>query len=223
MNSSNDNLTLWMKIKQWLDPRHLYRSILLLDDTPHSIALGSAIGVFVAFTPTVGVQMIFVLLIALLVRPFFTFNKIAALIAVYISNPLTTLPIYWFNYKIGTYFVSGNVAQEDLTVLLKYNNFSEWWDTVCGLLFRMGWPLVIGSVIVALICAALAYPLILIFTKGYQNTSHRIGEEVSKRLHHEHHETDQQPKVAAQEEGETAEKTSEDETAASVPPQNAAG
>jgi hypothetical protein len=44
----------------------IYGKFLMLDDTPHRIALGIAIGVFVAWTPTVGVQMLAVIPIAFL-------------------------------------------------------------------------------------------------------------------------------------------------------------
>lgn len=70
-------------------PRMLLRSILMLDDSAHSIALGTAIGMFIALTPTVGIQMLMVLCVAFLTRPFFKFNQVASLITVYVSNPLT--------------------------------------------------------------------------------------------------------------------------------------
>src|SRR3990172_6945415 len=78
----------------WTRPRTFIRHILLADDTPHSIALGTAIGTFIGLTPTGGVQMLLVMLVAFLCRPLFRFNQIAALLMVYISNPLTAVPIY---------------------------------------------------------------------------------------------------------------------------------
>ena len=78
-----------VRLRWWSDPRQWLRALLMLDDTPHHIALGTALGVFIAFTPTVGIQMILVLLLAMLVRPFFRFNNVAGLIAVYITNPVT--------------------------------------------------------------------------------------------------------------------------------------
>ena len=48
---------------EWLQsPRALLNTILRLDDTPQSIALGTAIGMFVGLTPMVGLQMAIVLL-----------------------------------------------------------------------------------------------------------------------------------------------------------------
>ena len=101
------------KSKRRLIPREFLRTILMLDDTPHSIALGTAIGMFIGMTPTVGIQMGLVLIFAFLVRPLFSFNKVAAVLTVYISNPFTVAPIYWGCYKLGTVFVEGNVTYED--------------------------------------------------------------------------------------------------------------
>jgi uncharacterized protein (DUF2062 family) len=144
-----------------LTPRRLLRKILLLDDTAHSIALGTAIGMFIGMTPTVGVQMILVLCLAFATRPFFHFNKVAALLTVYVSNPFTVLPIYWFNYSIGTYFVAATVTYEDFARTLEYEGFAQWWDTVVGLFVRVGSPLILGSLVVATVASVPTYPVIL--------------------------------------------------------------
>lgn len=86
------------------DPRQWLRAMLMLDDSSHRIALGAAIGMFIAMTPTVGIQMLLVLLLAVATRRWFRFNKVAALLMVYVSNPLTVVPIYWFSYKVGTIY-----------------------------------------------------------------------------------------------------------------------
>ena len=54
---------LWQKVKDFV----VY-GVLHADDTPHRIALGVAIGIFVTFTPTLGFQMILVAVIATLLR-----------------------------------------------------------------------------------------------------------------------------------------------------------
>lgn len=148
-------------VKEKVSPRNLLRKILMLDDTAHSIALGTAIGMFIGMTPTVGIQMILVLCLAVLTRPLFHFNKVAALLTVYISNPFTVLPIYWFNYSIGTYFVDATVTYDDFARTLEYEGFSQWWDTVVGLFVRVGAPLFLGSLVVATLTSLPTYPLIL--------------------------------------------------------------
>ena len=144
-----------------ITPRRLLRKILMLDDTAHSIALGTAIGMFIGMTPTVGIQMILVLCLAVVTRPLFHFNKVAALLTVYISNPFTVLPIYWFNYSIGTYFVEATVTYDDFARTLEYEGFAQWWDTVVGLFVRVGAPLFLGSLVVATVTSLPTYPLIL--------------------------------------------------------------
>ncbi|MEQ9069058.1 MAG: DUF2062 domain-containing protein, partial [Gimesia chilikensis] len=116
----------------------LLRSILMLDDSAHSIALGTAIGMFIALTPTVGIQMLLVVCVAFLTRPLFRFNQVASLITVYISNPLTIVPIYWFDYKVGTLFVGGSLTQKDFARILEFEGFSGWWETVKQLLLEVG-------------------------------------------------------------------------------------
>ena len=144
----------------WSSPRTLLRTILMLDDTAHSIALGTAIGMFIAMTPTVGIQMILVMLVALLTSPFFQFNRVAALITVYVSNPITLVPIYWFDYKVGTLFIDDQAATWDFAGILQYNNFQEWWETIVKLFVDIGPPLIVGSLIVSTICGVVTYPII---------------------------------------------------------------
>lgn len=140
-------------------PRHLLRSLLMLDDTEHAIALGTSIGVFLGLTPTVGVQMLTVMVLSALTRRFFRFNVMAALMAVYISNPITIVPIYWALYKTGSFFVGGEVSRSQFAAILEYNNFAEWWNTIVDLLIGLGQPLLIGTAIIAIPGGILTYPL----------------------------------------------------------------
>lgn len=142
-------------IPWWSSPRTLLRAILSLDDSAHSIAKGTAIGMFLGLTPTVGIQMVLVMLVSLFVR----FNRKAALITVYISNPLTMIPIYWANYKVGTLFFEDTVTHEDFERLLTYHGFSEWLDAIHAVFIDVGMPLLFGSAIVATVGGVITYPL----------------------------------------------------------------
>ena len=146
-------------LKWYSSPRTLLRYILLIEDTPHSIALGTAVGMFIGMTPTVGIQMIIVIVFAYLVKPVFTFNRMAALITVYISNPVTMVPLYWFDYKVGSLFFEGTSTRKDFENVLHYETFSEWWETIVHLFVGIGVPLVVGSLVVATILGAVTYPL----------------------------------------------------------------
>ena len=75
--------------------------ILHVDDTPQRIARGVAVGVWIAFTPFLGLHMILALALAVLFRA----NKVLAVLGVWISNPFTLLPIYGSAYLMGRFLV----------------------------------------------------------------------------------------------------------------------
>ena len=145
-------------IHWWSSPRTLLRAILMLDDTAHSIALGTAVGMFIGMTPTVGIQMILVVVFSFVVSPFFRFNRTAALITVYISNPITVAPIYWFNYKVGTLIFEGHAAYDVFARAVRFDSFAEWWQAIQVLFGEIGPPLIFGSLVVAIVSSALTYP-----------------------------------------------------------------
>jgi len=160
----------------WANPRTLLRYLLSLDDTPHRVALGFAVGIFIGLTPTVGVQMILVGLIWYLCRRPVDFNCRAGLVAVYISNPITTIPIYWFNYCVGWAFTGGDLTREEFAKAFEYSSFSEWWVTVWKLFVEIGWPLLIGSAVVGVIGAVVAYPAMYYLLIGFRAAARKRRE-----------------------------------------------
>jgi hypothetical protein len=187
----------------WYDPRYWIRSILMLEDTPHSIALGAAMGMWIAFTPTVGIQQPIFLLLAACCAPFFRFNIPIGLMAIYISNPVTMAPIYWFNYKVGTLFVEGNVTYRGMVHQLNHlyrefrvsetgtwgGYFNDVWIFtwgVCELISTMGWALVIGSIVVSTVLAIPTYPIIYAMVSRYQRKilGHEKEPEHPHVIHH---------------------------------------
>lgn len=158
-------------------PRSLLRTILKLDDTPHHVALGTAIGMFIGLTPTVGIQMLVVIALAFLTRRLCAFNRLAALLTVYVTNPITTLPIYWFNYEVGTLFVDGQMSYEAFGAVFEYHSLATWWDAVCGLFVKIGAPLIVGSLIVATAVSILTYPLMFWFVRKFHDAA--VGSAAS--------------------------------------------
>ena len=77
--------------------RFLLHRVLHADDPPHQLALAVAIGVFITITPTVGVQSILVVLVAWLLGA----NKLLGVPVLWISNPITIVPMYYGCYKVG--------------------------------------------------------------------------------------------------------------------------
>lgn len=83
---------LWRRLQQIV-----IHNILHLDDTPHRIAWGVFLGAMVAFTPTLGFQIVIYLAAAAL----FGANKVSGIPILFISNPFTAVPLYYATWSIG--------------------------------------------------------------------------------------------------------------------------
>lgn len=77
--------------------KYFYNRFIRLHGSAEEIAWGSAVGLFVAMTPTMGLQMG----MAVAIAAFFKINKVAAAATVWVTNPATAPVIYWINYQLG--------------------------------------------------------------------------------------------------------------------------
>jgi uncharacterized protein len=64
---------------------YIWHRLRRLPDTPHKIARGVGIGVFISFTPFFGFHFVAAVLLSLLIRG----NALAALLATFFGNPIT--------------------------------------------------------------------------------------------------------------------------------------
>src|SRR5215212_8095875 len=87
--------------------RAAFRRLLAIDDPPERTALAFSIGVFIAFSPFLGLHTILATLLAFLFR----FNKIAIYTGTFVNNPLLTLvPIILVSYAIGAFALGRPLA-----------------------------------------------------------------------------------------------------------------
>ena len=75
----------------------LVKPIFEIKDSPHSIALGLAVGLWISLTPTVGIQMTLALIVCTLLRA----NVLIAVAMCWVSNPITFVPMYYGYYRFG--------------------------------------------------------------------------------------------------------------------------
>lgn len=108
-----------------------------------SVSTALAIGVFVSMLPVPGHTPIAVLL-ALAARV----NLGVAAIAAWANTPLTMIPVYWFEYRIGAWLLGMPVQEWPEEVSW------EWLQTQLGLLWQ---PLFAGAAITASVTALLVY------------------------------------------------------------------
>lgn len=141
-------------LAQRLERFFIYR-VLHVDDTPHRIALGVAIGIFVTWTPTIGLQMILTVALSWLLGA----NKLVGVPFVWISNPLTMVPIYGTNTVIGNWLIGGR--GEPWRALARavrlragfIERMQAWWEAT----WQIFWPLWTGSILVGLVLATITY------------------------------------------------------------------
>jgi len=139
--------------------RSTFRRLLALDDPPERTALAFSLGVFVAFSPFLGLHTILATLIAFVFR----FNKVAVYSGTFINNPFFTLvPIIIASYAIGA-FILGRPLRipqagvellrhpHPLTASYYHQIFQESWDIV--------WPFSIGAMMLSVVCSLIAYPV----------------------------------------------------------------
>ncbi|MEP3479347.1 MAG: DUF2062 domain-containing protein [Fuerstiella sp.] len=146
-------------------PRALLRKVLALNDSPHAIALGVGVGIFVGLTPTVGVQTILILGVVFATRKFVYFNATAAMASTYVSNPITMLPMYYGWYRIGAWFCSGSLTATEFEQLMQFEGLAGWWSAMCALGAQVAFPMCLGALLTAPIGVAVAYPLTYFLVK----------------------------------------------------------
>lgn len=160
-------------------PIQLAKSVLALGDSPHAIALGVAIGIFIGLTPSVGVQTVMVLAVVLVTRRLFYFNASAAMASTYVSNPVTMLPMYYFWYHLGARFLPGYDANLQFDDLLVFDGWAEWWTNMCALAAQVGIPMLLGALLTAPVGAVIAYFVTYFFLTKYRARRDSTGAKAS--------------------------------------------
>lgn len=142
--------------------RPLLRILKNFRGSPEAIAGGFSLGLFLAFTPTVGVQILLAVFFATLLKV----SRPASLIGVMVTNPLTVPPIFTFNYWVGNLFLDGPLVRDVYHHFLQIAGKMaklDFWEV--GELIKafsetgreMLLPLILGSIIVATLVGAVSY------------------------------------------------------------------
>jgi uncharacterized protein (DUF2062 family) len=142
------------------------KKILGLNDSPHSIALGVAIGIAVALSPTIPFHMIQAFFFSWVFRA----NKTAAVLTVWVSNPFTDVPMFFSEYLTGALLLNDSIIDlEDFSgyvhqvLAFTLTDPVNLWNQITTLL-KLTWedigkPLLLGSVIWAAILSPICYIL----------------------------------------------------------------
>lgn len=149
--------------------KDLFFNVIRSNSSTEEVADGLAIGMFIAWLPIMGIQMY----VALVVTRLFKKNTLASLIAVWVTNPLTAVPIYWFNLWVGHFLrkkspVSFSALYRTVRSLDLQNILSSGKDILI--------PLWMGSMIVGIVVAYISQKLCLKYYDAIREKVHHIKE-----------------------------------------------
>ncbi|WPD23630.1 MAG: DUF2062 domain-containing protein [Candidatus Electrothrix scaldis] len=116
-----------MKLNPRRASRYYYLRFIRLQDSPFSLALGSALGASIAATPTLPLHTLCIVGMTLLFRV----NTLAALlISALVSNPLTFVPQYYLAWKIGSILLPGRLDWKQLHGVLLLVRHASFFDGI---------------------------------------------------------------------------------------------
>ena len=127
------------------------------EGTPGQRARGLAAGIFCGCFPIFGLQTLVGIALASVVRG----NHLLAAAGTWISNPLTYVPLYWLNYKIGALLLGPGLEWPGFDALHQSNFSQMGWSVVSRLL--------VGSSLTGAVCAALGWWLSLNWLRQQQH------------------------------------------------------
>ncbi|MFB6345676.1 MAG: DUF2062 domain-containing protein [bacterium] len=138
----------------------------LRKETPHRIAMGVAIGIFVAIVPSVGIGPFVSFLLALTLNG----NKLIAIALTFLSNPITFVPISYPSFLIGSRllnrphlqfpWVTQTMASETpVDMIWRYIDFSK--DVFL--------PIFAGALVLGFITGLVSYFITLYVVKFYRS------------------------------------------------------
>lgn len=150
------------RMKRWLVAHHM--TLMAIADTPHSIALGSAIGIFFGFTPLYPLKTLLSIAVAWICRC----NKIAAAIAVTLHDVMIwAMPaLYVAEYHFGCWILNRPSAKRVHFREFRLHDYVHW-HVFSRVVWPTFWPALIGSLFVAIPSAIVIYFLMrLLISRG---------------------------------------------------------
>ncbi len=144
----------WSRFKAWWSKYH--HRLMAIEDSPHAIALGMAIGIFFGFTPLWSLKTLLSIAVAWLLNS----NKIAAAISVTLHDViLPFMPaIFLWEYKVGYLALNGAMPGRVRFGQMRLHDYLRW-----RVLVDLIWPTFVGSILLALPVAVVSYFLVRSF------------------------------------------------------------
>ncbi len=159
------------RIQRWKSFRFRdrVRTLISPGDSAHQLACGASVGVFVAFTPLLGLHFAIIVVLAFVLQRVVRFNQALAVAASYISNPLTFAPILWASYEVGAGVVPAGAGGFNLQEMSRAFDWRGGIQSIPGQLLGLGTPMLVGSLILGGSLAVATYPMALAIVTWYRS------------------------------------------------------
>jgi uncharacterized protein (DUF2062 family) len=173
--------------------RYVMHRMRRLPDQPHRIARGVLAGAFVSVLPLFGVQFVTAALCAWAIRG----NVLAAMLATFLSNPVTTPFIAVGSIELGHWMLgmtapldvhsvwdafAGAGADLWLNLTAPFADHAVRWDRLGEFLTAIYWPYLVGSLPLAIALAVALYYAALPLVRAYQAIrARKAGERAERR------------------------------------------
>ena len=127
------------------------------EGSPSQRALGLGVGIFSGCFPFFGLQT----LMGVILAKIFKGNSILAAVGTWISNPFTYVPLYYFNYRLGSLILNQGKSIVDIS----YISTNELWSQGLYLSSR----LIIGSMCMGLLTGIVGGLVLYFLLKKFSN------------------------------------------------------
>jgi septum formation protein len=133
--------------------RRLIRPIVTAYGSPHAVAMGIAIGVFLALVPCIGLQMLLAYVLALLLRA----NRVIPVALVW-SNTFVIVPLFWFDHFLGSRILGGDpITIDSIRTSFAPIYWYNWWEVFDIIGFKIYGPMLLGGAVFGLTVAIPLY------------------------------------------------------------------
>jgi len=148
--------------------RRTLQLLALIQDSPRRTAVAFSLGVFLGFSPLIGIHTFLGLFLAYAFR----LSKVGVLVGVYMNSPWLIVPYYgfatWFGVKITGMPEGTRLPHMSFSQMFAW----EFWQNLFAQ-YHLLIPAALGSTILAILFALLSYPIAL----------HALRKLMSSRRH----------------------------------------
>ena len=130
--------------------------------SPSQRALGFGVGIFSGCFPFFGLQTLMGVFLAKILKG----NNILAALGTWISNPFTYVPLYYFNYRVGSLLINKDKDIVDFSHITTNQLWSQGW--------YLSSRIIIGSLSVGLLTGIIGGICFYFLLKKFSNRSNRI-------------------------------------------------